>query len=346
MCSPRIKLKALAGLCRRLATALEAGIDIRKVWSREANAARGSARQVYSQISMAVDTGSSLGEAVGATGTYFPVLFKELVVVGEVSGHQAEVFKQLAENYEYQVVMRRQFLGAIAWPLIQLGLALSIVGFLIWVMGFIGQMTGNKPIDLLGLGLLGNEGLAIYLAILAAIGVAAYLLFQALRRGVFWTRPLQLFVMRLPKLGRALEILALARFAWSLHITLEAGMPLERALKLALASTHHVTYTSQAEDIWLSIRGGDDLSTALERPGIFPLDFLDTVQVGEQSGKLSESLGLLSRQYQEEARSALAVLTHLAGFAVWCLVAGLIIAIIFRMFSFYLGALHDAAKGL
>ena len=50
----------------------------------------------------------------------------------------------------------------------------------------------------------------------------------------------------------------------------------------------------------------------------------------------------LSRQYQEQARAALATLTMLAGFAVWVVVAGLIIVLIFRLFLFYLGMITAA----
>ena len=44
--------------------------------------------------------------------------------------------------------MRRTFLAAIIWPLMQLAVALSVIGLLIWVMGFLGN------VDLLGLGLM------------------------------------------------------------------------------------------------------------------------------------------------------------------------------------------------
>jgi len=349
MFSPRIGLKPLAALCRRMATSLEAGLDMRGVWKREANAARGAARRAYTEISIAVDSGKSLSEGVRATGTFFPVLFRELVVVGEQSGHQAEVFKQLAENYEHQVTLRRDFISAITWPVIQLCLALGVVGFLIWIMGLLAdnsRRNGAQPMDLLGLGLMGTPGLIKYLSFLAAVAAVGMVLFQAIRRGVFWVAPLQRGILYVPKLGRCLDILALSRLAWTMHVTFEAGMPLEKALRLSLASTHNAHYSSLADDMWMSIRRGQDLYEAFAATEKFPVDFLETIQVGEQSGRLVHSLRILSKQYQEEARSALGILTHIAGFAVWCMVAALIIVIIFRIFSVYVGAINDAAKGL
>ena len=79
--------------------------------------------------------------------------------------------------------------------------------------------------------------------------------------------------------------------------------------------------------------------------GIFPPRIIDTIAVGERSGQLAETMELLSEQYQDEARAALTVLTRLAGIGVWLLVSGLIIFLIFRIFSQYLGVLNNAING-
>ena len=47
--------------------------------------------------------------------------------------------------------------------------------------------------------------------------------------------------------------------------------------------------------------------------GGYPADFLDTLAVGEQSGKIVESMGRLAKQYQDRARSAMAALAVVAG---------------------------------
>ncbi len=79
----RIGTKDLAGLCRRLAIALSAGVDVRNVWSREAGSAHGAARRHYREIREAVAHGSSIDDALQATGQYFPEFFREMARVGE-----------------------------------------------------------------------------------------------------------------------------------------------------------------------------------------------------------------------------------------------------------------------
>ena len=154
---PRIGLKPLAALCRRMALSLGAGVDVRTIWLREANAVRGPAKRRYFKISDAVADGRSVGDGLEETGAYFPEFFRQLVAVGESTGHLPEVFRQLSEHYEHQLQMRRAFVSSITWPTIELTMALSVVGIVIWLMGAIPTLSKNK-VDLLGLGLAGPAG--------------------------------------------------------------------------------------------------------------------------------------------------------------------------------------------
>ena len=341
--SPRIRIKPLAGLCRRLATSLGAGIDVRTVWAREAERAHGhAARLRLTNVSEAVDRGETLHAALAETGDYFPTLFREMVHVGEQAGQLAEVFSRLAEHFEDQVKMRRIFLAAITWPVLQLTAAVGIIGFLIWIMGVI----GDGSIDPLGFGLIGNRGLAIYIASLATLGAAIFAIVEAGRRGLVWTRGIQRTVIRLPGIGTPLKTLALARLAWSMQLTMSTGMDVRRALRLSLQSTRNALYTDQIDPIDAEIMAGNSIYEAFRDTGCFPRDFLDTLAVGEQSGRIAESMQRLSRQYQQQAQTAMTTLNVLAGFVVWGIIALILIALIFRLFGFYLGTIYDAMEPL
>lgn len=342
--SPRISLGKLAALSHRLALSLQAGVDVRTVWGREAERAHGSMRRRLHAISQAIDGGETTATALALSGNYFPTLFCELAEVGELTGHQAEVFAQLADHYQNQITLRRVFLASILWPMIQLALAVLIIGFLIWIMGVIRDATGNKGLDPLGFGLVGNRGLAIYVGCVALVAAAVWAAIAAVRRGLVWGRPIQRAVLRLPVLGNALETLALARLAWTLHLTMNAGVPVRRALALSLRSTRNARYIDQIPAIDAEIMQGNSIYEAFCQAGGYPVEFLDSLAVSEQSGMLVESMARLSRQYQERARVALAAMTTVAGFAVWGVIAALIIFLIFRLFSFYLGTINEALK--
>jgi len=57
-------------------------------------------------------------------------------------------------------------------------------------------------------------------------------------------------------------------------------------------------------------------------------------------------LDRLAGQLDEEAREGFEAAARGAGFLVWAAVAGLIVMIVFRIFSAYILAIQDAGRGL
>jgi type IV pilus assembly protein PilC len=340
----RIGQRDLASLCMRLATSLESGIELRRIFSREASGrAPTSVRTQLEKVRVAIGQGYSLHDALALTGTFFPSFFHEMINVGEQTGHSAEVFRHLADHYDRQVRLRRSFLQSITWPMVQLAAAIGIVGLVIWIMGFIGgRDLRGQPIDILGFGLIGTPGLIKYFALIGIALLACVVLYQATRRGIFWTRPIELVALKLPVLGKALQTLALSRFAWSLQLTYGVGMDLQKALALSLKSMQSRYYTDRYEQVADSLRRGQEIHESLGETGVFPAEFLDAIEVGEKSGRLPETMAVLTEQYQDRAQKALDALGVVAGFAVWAAVAALIILLIFRIFNFYIAQLHNA----
>jgi type II secretory pathway component PulF len=217
-----------------------------------------------------------------------------------------------------------------------------VIGLLIWVMGFLSARGATS--DILGWGLKGTAGLAVYLLVVGAIAAGVFALVQAARRGALWWGPIQRVLIGLPVLGTALKTLALSRVSWTLHLALDCGMEVRRAIRLALLHSGNVRFADAAEPMTAVISQGRPIHEAMRAADVFPVAYIDAVTVGEESGRLVETLAILSRQQHEEARSALAVLTKLAGFAVWLLVASLLITMIFRLAGFYTGTIQNLAK--
>jgi len=344
--SPRIRLKPLAQLCHRLAIATKAGIDDRKIWRDESQRGSRSQRQFAEHVSTELATGRSVSEALPATGNFFPPLFRQMVAVGEQSGRLDVTYKRLATHFDCTLQARRAFLGKLSWPLMQLGLALFVIGLLIWVMGMLpmNNSTDGAGFDMLGLGLIGTPGLVVYMNILIFLGIVVFGLIEMARRGVAWTRRLQRTAVNIPVFGGALKTLALARFTWALRLVLDTPMDLRKALPLALSATGNDYYSQCGPAVAMRIEQGQTIHMALAATHVLPVELLDNIAVGEESGSLVEMMERVSAEYQERAGTAMSVLAQIAGYAIWLLVAGVIIIMIFQLFSGYLDVLEDAAK--
>ncbi len=342
--SPRMHLKPLAALCRRLAISTSAGLEDRRIWASEADRGGRAQRAAAAYVRDDLARGRSIPEALAATGEFFPPLFRQMVAVGEESGTLDRTYRRLAEHYEHMLAARRTLLGALAWPAIQLTLAVLTIGGVIYISSALDlkDIDGN-PLDLFGLGLTGSTGLTIYITFVIAAAISVLLVAEAVRRGVLWVRPLQRAALAIPGLGNALQTLAVARFTWALQLVLDTAMDLRKALPLALDATGNDAYRRLSPQIVRSISQGLPLHAALAETGAFPGDLLDAMSVGEQSGMLAETMQRQSAEYERRANTAIGVIARIAGGVVWVLVAVMLIVLIFHVYSGYIGTINKLA---
>jgi len=341
---PQLSNKTLAELCHRLAVETDSGIDVRRTWKREAESAHGRVKPLFESIREDVGRGDSLSAAFARTGSLFPPLFLEMTHVGEQTGTLGRVLRRLETHYRRQVQAKRLFLGAITWPMLELGFAIFVIGLLIWILGIIAQRNNGQPIDILGFGLIGNRGLLLYGMFIATAAATIAGVIFAIRRGALWTRPLQRAFMRIPVIGRALEQIALARLAWALHLMLNVEMDLRQLVPLALRTTGNDYYIQHTDRIVADINRGDPMHMAFSRSGAFPSDFIDALTVAEESGRIVESMERLSNRYEEEAELAIRTLSTVFGWLVGACVMGIIVFLIFRLAGFYLGTINEALE--
>jgi type II secretory pathway component PulF len=94
-----------------------------------------------------------------------------------------------------------------------------------------------------------------------------------------------------------------------------------------------------------SLKGGDDLTTALADRTLFTEEFRNIIAVAEESGRLHVVLAQQTEHYQEEARRKLQAATFILAALVWLSVALLIIVAIFRIFiTAWLGSINEMSN--
>ncbi len=82
---------------------------------------------------------------------------------------------------------------------------------------------------------------------------------------------------------------------------LSAGLPISRALSALSRQTQNKKFKQVIAGIETSIQKGEQLSTAMERyPKVFSNLFTSMVKSGEKSGKLAESLTIISQQLERD----------------------------------------------
>src|SRR5262249_37350998 len=150
----RLSLGNLIELCRVLRHYLQSGLSLVEAFRKQAKSGASGVRPVAGRILARLEKGDALEEALKAEKNVFPPLFVTLAVVGEKTGNLPEVIAELEKYYLFRKKLWNQFIGMIAWPVLQFNAAIFVLAGLIFMMGFVAEMTGGgKPLDPLGLGL-------------------------------------------------------------------------------------------------------------------------------------------------------------------------------------------------
>lgn len=337
----RISLKSLVQMCRNVGTGLRSGVDIRQIWETESRRGGTRHRNKMLEIRDRVAEGEGVTDAIRAAGPYFPVLLREMVDVGERTGRLDRVFARLAQHYDNLLRMRRAFVIGIAWPMIELTMAIFVIGLFIWVLGMIGG-TGPPPITFFGL--YGTSGLLIYASVVGVIVAIAAATLLGVSNGWISLDPLLRVLMVVPGLGQGLKTVAMSRLTWSLAMTTDSDLEVHRAVSLSVRTTQNSYYTSRLDRIQEIIARGGEIHEAFAAAGVFPDEFLGALHAGEVGGQISESMEVLAQEYEERTKVFYRAVAAAAGVAVFLLVAALIIFLIFTLFSQYLAILNDASQ--
>lgn len=347
MFSNKVSIKTLAVLCRSLGTMLNSGVAVTKSLDMLANKTmQPRTHTALVEVGRMVRSGSDLTEAFRAQH-HFPELFLDMVNVAEQSGSLPEVLRGLAVHYEKNIRVRNEFLGSIAWPVIQLFAAIFVIALAILVMGFVASMNiqqGQEPIDMLGLGLRGESGAVIWLGTCFGTLFVGFIVFQTLRSSLAASRHFDGLLMRIPVVGNCLRSFAISRFSWAYALTQQTGMSVQKSIEASFRATNNGAFAAAIPDVNAAVTNGDDLSEALRWSGLFPEDFLQIIMVAEESGTVPEQLERLSPDFDDQARRSLKVLTTTASFVIWGAVATLIVYMIFKIFSQYIGMLNEVIK--
>jgi type IV pilus assembly protein PilC len=343
--SRRLPTPALIELCRVLRHYLGAGLMLRDVFRQQVSKGRPTVRPVASRILEAIEHGDDFQEALKHEDGVFPPLFVSMVGVAEHTGMLPEVFQDLERYYSRQLKLRRDFISRIIWPVIQLVLGVLIVALMVLILGMIAESRpGEKPLDPLGFGLTGARGAKIILfgaAGIAASIVAAYLIVTRVFRK---QSALDGFLLRQPAIGPCMRALAMARFCLALKLTSATGLSIGQALKLSLRATSNGAFESGIDVIVGSVSKGADLTTALQRSRLFPVEFLHIMEVAEESGSLTDVMRRQADHYDEEAGRRLSALATTASYGVWIVVGGLIVWTIFRIFTMYISQITSGLQ--
>ncbi|MFM8476613.1 MAG: type II secretion system F family protein [Planctomycetaceae bacterium] len=346
--NPDLPWATLASFAHALGRLTDAGVDLRKALQTAGQRASGARlASATASIRKAVAGGSTLTEALAAQGELFPPLFRDLVHVGELTGHMPEVFQALATYYEARIEQLRQFRSAIAWPLIQFIVAIGIVGLLIFILGLLPPAgPDGRPWDVTGLGLYGSTGALLWFIAWGLMATGGWCFWKFSRNRLAAAQTLDALLLQIPVLGPCIAAFAVSRFAWCFSLTQKAGMSIRPSLDASFRAAENGAFSAAAPFVWNDVADGETLADAFRNARVFPEEFLQVVATAEETGTVPEQLHRLSHIFEDQARRSMRRLTAVFSGAVWLFTGGLIVYFIMRLALLYVGVIQDGLNNI
>jgi len=265
----------------------------------------GSIKDVAERVRLQVRDGTNFSIALRRTSPSFGPLYCSLAAAGEASGALDTILKRQAHYLKTLAELQARLVLAMIYPafLIVAGLGVSVV----FVTILIPQLTtliesapGGKlplPIQLL-VGL--TDHLKLYWWVYVILVVAACLLFKAWKdheaNRPTWDR----IKLKLPLAGPVIASRFFVQFLETMANLVGNGLPLLRALELSRDATQNLSLRASLDEIIEQVGDGRSLSKAMVRSGNFPALLVDMVSVGEQTGKIDQSLRRAAERYDKE----------------------------------------------
>jgi type II secretory pathway component PulF len=139
--------------------------------------------------------------------------------------------------------------------------------------------------------------------------------------------------LRLPLIGRIITSRFYVQFLETMANLVGNGLPLLRALELSRDATQNRSLRAALDQVIDQVGDGRSFSKALIRNGSFPPLLIDMIAVGEQTGKIDQSLRRAAERYDKELDNDLRRIMALIMPTVLIIMAGLIGSMAYLMIT-------------
>ena len=117
--------------------------------------------------------------------------------------------------------------------------------------------------------------------------------------------------LKLPIVGDLVSKMSISRFARTFATLIASGVAMMRSLEIVAETSGNRVIAHTIESARNAIREGQKISAPLAQSGLFPGMVTHMIDVGEETGKLSEMLLKVSDFYDQEVDNSVKALTSL-----------------------------------
>ncbi len=343
--SKRTSLRDLAIFAKQFASMTSSGLALlRSLGILEEQTSNAKLKAAVGKVREDVEEGSTLSKAMMNYPDEFPPLMINMIRAGETGGFLDDALARIAKMYEADANLRAKIKSAMTYPVIVLIFSFILgTGVIIFIVPIFEtmfkQLGGALPAPTQVLVTLSHN---MYWVLPLIVG-GTFIGRKAFRRAVQQNHSFRLRVdrrkLKLPVFGSLFTKLAISRWSRNLGTLLGVGVPILQALEIVGGTSGNSVITEAMDDVRDTVRMGGQMSTALEKHPLFPSMVTQMMQVGEETGQITDMLDKLADYYDAEVETSTESLTSamepLLVVLMGVVIGAMVVALYLPMFSIY-----------
>ena len=341
--SGAIKPMDIAMISRQITTMLTAGVPlVQTLQLLSRSHEKNKMRELLSQVSLDVESGTPLSQALSKHPRYFDELYCDLVAAGEQSGALDQIYDRIATYKEKAEALKSKIKKALFYPAMVILVAIIVTCILLLFVvpqfedifkSFGAELPAFTQLVINISRFLQKSWYLFFGAIIVAI----ILFVRAHRKSQKVRDRTDKFMLDIPVIGMILDKACLARFARTLATTFAAGIPLVEALVSAAGASGNAVYRKAVLAVRNEVMAGMQMHVAMRTVEVFPDIVTQMVMIGEESGSIDDMLSKIAGIFEQQVDDAVDALSSLIEpfimVVLGVLVGGLVVAMYLPIFK-------------
>ena len=340
----KVKPKKLALLCSQLAIELRAGLplvsSLRLVAENEEDK---QLKQILDQVADDVHAGNRLSDAFASRGPGLPRTFIETIRAGEESGKLDDTFKKLQKYYENSAAVAAKVGSALVYPIMLIAVAVIVIAIImIFAVPVFEQSFASQGNDLplptkllIAMSHFMVDNWLILLTLIATVAMGLILYGKTDSGRHLYAR----IALTFPGISLVNKMNAASQFSSTMSTMLSSGLPIVSATRITANTSDNLLIAEDVEKAVTSIIEGNRLADGLKDSKWFPPLLKEMVTVGEETGKLEDTLDVVSEYYSQEVdiavKKALDILNPCITIVLALIVVFILLSVYLPIFSMY-----------
>ncbi|HVZ58958.1 MAG TPA: type II secretion system F family protein [Patescibacteria group bacterium] len=269
--------------------------------------------EVVNGLISSIEEGKSFSLAIQKYPQVFSPIYVSLIQAAEGAGLLDKILLRLADNLEKQQKLKSMIRSAMMYPIIVVTLMVAVMAvMMIFVIPQLTALYNNLDVPLplptrIVIGISKFMGTFWPVIIVGVFGGLSY--FRKWKKTPRGQKIVDAIVLKSPIFGKLTSQSIMVEFSRTFGLLVGTGSLVVESLNQSSDVVGNVYYRQAIREVGKKVEKGISIGDAMLADPLFPSIIVEMVKIGEQTGKLDESLMKVSEYFEREVEQTIKTLT-------------------------------------